>query len=154
MYFLVPAHSGCPGQSPESCKIVVCMCVCVCVCVCVRACVHACMHAFVRVCVRASLITKKVFTLLSTTVVIIWAGFINQNYHWALWCANSFLLSLAVESNWWNRVESGILLVEVWNLSCLIIIEDPKHFPGHSFIVIVCLNSHEYGILWIENSLY
>ena len=24
MYLLVPAHPGCPGQSPESCKIVVC----------------------------------------------------------------------------------------------------------------------------------
>jgi len=29
-YLLVPAHPGCPGQSPESCKIVVCVCVCVC----------------------------------------------------------------------------------------------------------------------------
>jgi len=27
MYFLVPAHPGCPGQSPESCKMVVCVCV-------------------------------------------------------------------------------------------------------------------------------
>jgi len=25
MYLLVPAHLGCPGQSPESCKIVVCV---------------------------------------------------------------------------------------------------------------------------------
>jgi len=33
MYLLVPAHPGCPGQSPESCKMVVCVCVCVCVCV-------------------------------------------------------------------------------------------------------------------------
>ena len=24
MYLLVPAHPGCPGQSPESCKMVVC----------------------------------------------------------------------------------------------------------------------------------
>ena len=30
MYFLVPAHLGCPGQSLESCKMVVCVCVCVC----------------------------------------------------------------------------------------------------------------------------
>jgi len=30
MYLLVPAHPGCPGQSPESRKMVVC-CVCVCV---------------------------------------------------------------------------------------------------------------------------
>jgi len=27
MYLLVPAHPGCPGQSPESCKMVVCVCV-------------------------------------------------------------------------------------------------------------------------------
>jgi len=27
-YLLVPAHTGCPGQSPESCKMVVCLCVC------------------------------------------------------------------------------------------------------------------------------
>jgi len=27
MYLLVPAHPGCPGQSPESCKTVVCVCV-------------------------------------------------------------------------------------------------------------------------------
>ena len=27
MYLLVPAHLGCPGQSPESCKMVVCVCV-------------------------------------------------------------------------------------------------------------------------------
>jgi len=27
MYLLVPAHSGCPGQSPKSCKMVVCACV-------------------------------------------------------------------------------------------------------------------------------
>ena len=33
MYFLVPSHLGCPRQSPESCKMVVCVCVCVCVCV-------------------------------------------------------------------------------------------------------------------------
>ena len=26
MYLLVPAHLGCPGQSPESCKMVVCVC--------------------------------------------------------------------------------------------------------------------------------
>ena len=32
MYLLVPAHPGCPGQSPQSCKMVVC----------VRACVRAC----------------------------------------------------------------------------------------------------------------
>ena len=25
MYFLVPAHLGCPGQSPESCKMVACV---------------------------------------------------------------------------------------------------------------------------------
>jgi len=25
MYLLVPAYSGCPGQSPDSCKMVVCM---------------------------------------------------------------------------------------------------------------------------------
>jgi len=30
MFILVPAHPGCPGQNPESCKMV---CVCVCVCV-------------------------------------------------------------------------------------------------------------------------
>jgi len=30
MYLLVPAHLGCPGQSPESCKMVVCVRVCVC----------------------------------------------------------------------------------------------------------------------------
>jgi len=29
MFLLVPAHSGCPGQNPESCKLVVCVCVCV-----------------------------------------------------------------------------------------------------------------------------
>ena len=29
MYLLVPAHPGCPRQSPESCKMVVCVCVCV-----------------------------------------------------------------------------------------------------------------------------
>jgi len=29
MYLQVPAHQGCPGQSPESCKMVVCVCVCV-----------------------------------------------------------------------------------------------------------------------------
>ena len=28
MYLLIPAHPGCPGQSPESCKMVVCI-VCV-----------------------------------------------------------------------------------------------------------------------------
>jgi len=28
MFLLVPAHLGCPGQNPESCKMVVCMCVC------------------------------------------------------------------------------------------------------------------------------
>jgi len=27
MYLLVPAHPGCPGQSPESCKMVKCVCV-------------------------------------------------------------------------------------------------------------------------------
>jgi len=42
MYLLVPAHPGCPRQSPESCKMVVCMCVCVCVCV--RACMRACLR--------------------------------------------------------------------------------------------------------------
>jgi len=35
MYLLVPAHLGCPGQSPDSCKMVVCVCVCACVHVCV-----------------------------------------------------------------------------------------------------------------------
>jgi len=25
MYLLVPAHSGCPGQSLESCKVLVCV---------------------------------------------------------------------------------------------------------------------------------
>ena len=28
-FFLVPAHLGCPGQNPESHKMVVCVCVCV-----------------------------------------------------------------------------------------------------------------------------
>jgi len=28
MYLLVPAHPGCPGQGPQSCKMVVCVCVC------------------------------------------------------------------------------------------------------------------------------
>jgi len=32
MYLLVPAHLGCPGQSPQSRKMAV-LCVCVCVCV-------------------------------------------------------------------------------------------------------------------------
>ena len=32
IYFLVPAHPGCPGQSPESCKMFVCVCVCVAAC--------------------------------------------------------------------------------------------------------------------------
>ena len=31
MFLLVPAHPGCPGQNPKSCKTVVCVCVCVCV---------------------------------------------------------------------------------------------------------------------------
>jgi len=26
MYLLIPAHPGCSGQSPESCKMVVCVC--------------------------------------------------------------------------------------------------------------------------------
>ena len=26
MYLLVPAHLGCPGQSLENCKMVVCVC--------------------------------------------------------------------------------------------------------------------------------
>jgi len=34
MYLLVPARPGCPGQSPNSCKMVVCVCVCVWLCVC------------------------------------------------------------------------------------------------------------------------
>ena len=29
MYLLVPAHPGCPGQSPESCKMVACVRACV-----------------------------------------------------------------------------------------------------------------------------
>ena len=29
MHLLVPAHNGCPGQSPESCKIVVGLWMCV-----------------------------------------------------------------------------------------------------------------------------
>jgi len=29
MFLLVPAHPGCPGQSPESHKMVVCVCMCV-----------------------------------------------------------------------------------------------------------------------------
>jgi len=28
MFLLVPAHPGCPGQIPESRKMVVCVCVC------------------------------------------------------------------------------------------------------------------------------
>jgi len=31
MFLLVPAHPGCPGQNPESCKMVVCGVWCVCV---------------------------------------------------------------------------------------------------------------------------
>jgi len=31
-YLLVPAHPGCPGQSPQSREMVVYVCVCVCVC--------------------------------------------------------------------------------------------------------------------------
>jgi len=27
MFLLVPAHSGCPGQNPESCKMAMCVCV-------------------------------------------------------------------------------------------------------------------------------
>jgi len=27
MFLLVPAHPGCPGQIPQSCKAVVCVCV-------------------------------------------------------------------------------------------------------------------------------
>ena len=34
MYLMVPAHLGCPGQSPESCKMGVC------------ACVRVCMHVY------------------------------------------------------------------------------------------------------------
>jgi len=30
MFLVVPAHTGCPGQNPESRKTVVCVCVCVC----------------------------------------------------------------------------------------------------------------------------
>jgi len=29
MFLMVPAHPGCPGQNPESHKMVVCVCVCV-----------------------------------------------------------------------------------------------------------------------------
>jgi len=54
MFLLVPAHLICPGENPESCKMVVCVCVCVCVRACVRACMHAC-GACVRACVRACL---------------------------------------------------------------------------------------------------
>jgi len=39
VFLLVPAHLGCPGQNPESRKMVVC------VCACVHGCVHACMRA-------------------------------------------------------------------------------------------------------------
>ena len=28
MFLLVPAHPGCPGQNPQSCKTFVCVCVC------------------------------------------------------------------------------------------------------------------------------
>jgi len=31
MFLLVLVHPGCPGQSPESCEIVVCVRVCVCI---------------------------------------------------------------------------------------------------------------------------
>jgi len=33
-FLLIPAHPGCPGQSSESRKTVVCVCVCVCVSAC------------------------------------------------------------------------------------------------------------------------
>jgi len=33
IFLLVPVHPGCPGQNPESRKMVVCVCMCVCVCV-------------------------------------------------------------------------------------------------------------------------
>jgi len=46
MLLLVPAHRGCPGQSPESRKMVVCACVRVCVCECV-------MHLF-KLCFKPS----------------------------------------------------------------------------------------------------
>ena len=34
MFILVPAHPGCPGQSPESCKMDVCVCACMRACMC------------------------------------------------------------------------------------------------------------------------
>jgi len=44
MCLLVPGHSGCPGQSPQSRKMDVCVCVCVCV-----VCLSACMYVFLLV---------------------------------------------------------------------------------------------------------
>jgi len=41
--FLVPAHSGSPGQRAVK-RVCVCVCVCVCVFVRVRVCVHAAWH--------------------------------------------------------------------------------------------------------------
>jgi len=49
MFLLVPAHLGCPGENPESHKMVVCVsvsvCVCVCMCVCSRLCRCCCLYA-------------------------------------------------------------------------------------------------------------
>ena len=67
MYLLVPAHPGCPGQSPESCRMVVHACVRACMHVCVRACkeiVSPCLQLTV-VCspVRADIINARLLTV-------------------------------------------------------------------------------------------
>ena len=53
--FLVPAHTGSPGQRAVK-RVCVCVCarVCVCVCACVRLCVCVCACARARVRVWAS----------------------------------------------------------------------------------------------------
>ena len=52
MYLLVPAHPGCPGQGPETCKMVVCVCEWFFRVVCSASCYITCiafLHSSIRV---------------------------------------------------------------------------------------------------------
>jgi len=105
--FLVPAHSGSPGQRAIK-RVCVCVCVCACVRACVHACVRACVHACVRACVRAWCNTCTVCARI--TGLILWslllvASVIREIRSCSQWCSLHHLRTFICYTPWGRKKE-------------------------------------------------
>jgi len=82
MFLLVPAHPGCPGQIPQSRKMVVCVCVCYYVSLCFIFCFSVFFSLFFSILAKilSAKSVPKMTCFVSSGTLIIYS--MNQSIQW------------------------------------------------------------------------